>query len=262
MLQIKQYVRAASLDEAYDLYQKKNNVIIGGMHWLKMASKNVGSAIDLSGLGLDQIVELEDRFEIGAMVSLRQLELHEGLNAYCGGAVRDAVKDIVGVQFRNTATIGGSLYGRYGFSDLLCVFLPMASSVVLHKGGEVALKDYAEMKQDRDILVKLIIKKVPMKMAYIAQRHARTDFAMLNCGVSCLNGQWMAAVGAAPSRAKLVLDEKNLLSAVNEENAAAFGEAVAEQILFGSNMRGSAEYRRQIAPVLVKRAVLAAKGEN
>ncbi len=259
MLQIKQYVRAASLDEAYELNQKKNNVIVGGMHWLKMASKNVGTAIDLSALGLDQITETEDRFEIGAMVTLRQLELHEGLNAYCSNAARDAVKDIVGVQFRNTATVGGSLYGRYGFSDILCLFLPMDSTVVLHKGGEVALKDYAEMKPDRDILVKLIIKKKPLKMCYIAQRHARTDFAMLNCAVSCLDGQWMAAVGAAPSRAKLIVDEKQLLATVNEENAAAFGEAVAEQVLFGSNMRGSAEYRRMIAPVLVKRAVLAAE---
>ena len=50
MLQIKQYVKVTSLDEAYELNQKKNNVIIGGMHWLKMSSKSVGTAIDLSGL--------------------------------------------------------------------------------------------------------------------------------------------------------------------------------------------------------------------
>ncbi len=259
MIQIKQYLRPSTLEEAYELNQKKNNVIIGGMHWLKMASKNVGTAIDLSGLGLDTITETEDSFEIGAMVSLRQIELHEALNAYCGGAVRDAVKDIVGVQFRNTATVGGSLYGRYGFSDILCVFMAMDSCVVLHKGGEVPLCDYAEMKPDRDILVKLVIKKKPLKMAYIAQRHAKTDFAMLNCAVSCLDGQWMAAVGAAPARAKLVFDENKLLASVNEETAAAFGEAVAEQITFGSNMRGSASYRKLVAPVLVKRAVLAAE---
>ena len=31
MLQIKQYVKAQSLDEAYELNQKKSNVIVGGM---------------------------------------------------------------------------------------------------------------------------------------------------------------------------------------------------------------------------------------
>lgn len=125
MLKISQYVKVSSLEEAYELNQKKNNVIIGGMHWLKMMDKMVGTAIDLSGLGLDQIVETEDAFEIGCMVSLRQLEKHEGLNQYTAGAVADAVKDIVGVQFRNTATVGGSIYGRYGFSDVLTVFMAL-----------------------------------------------------------------------------------------------------------------------------------------
>ena len=63
MLQIKNYVKVASLEEAYELNQKKNNVIIGGMHWLKMSKASVGTAIDLSGLGLDQIVETEEQFE-------------------------------------------------------------------------------------------------------------------------------------------------------------------------------------------------------
>ena len=130
MLQLKQYIKVANLDEAYELNQKKNSVIVGGMHWLKMGKTAYGTAIDLSGLGLDQIVETDETFEIGCMVSLRQLETHEGLNTYTAGAVREAVKDIVGVQFRNTATVGGSIWGRYGFSDVLTVFLAMDTSTV------------------------------------------------------------------------------------------------------------------------------------
>ena len=37
-----------------------------------------------------------------------------------------------------------------------------------------------------------------------------------------------------------------------------FGAYVAGKLTFGSNMRGSAEYRKQIAAVLVRRAMLAA----
>ncbi len=263
MLQIKQYVKVTSLDEAYELNQKKANVIIGGMHWLKMSSRAVGTAIDLSGLGLDQIIETEEAFEIGCMVSLRQLETHEGLNAYTKHAVRDAVKDIVGVQFRNTATVGGSIFGRYGFSDVLTVFLAMDTYVVCHKAGEIALKDYAKQKADRDILVKLVVKKKPLQIAYLAQRHARTDFPMLTCAVGFYDGKWSAVIGARPSRAMVVADDKNMLagSKVTEEDAKAFAEYAAEQLVFGSNMRGSAAYRRQIAPVLVRRALLAAGEE-
>ena len=65
MLQLKQYVKVANLDEAYELNQKKNSVIVGGMHWLKMSKTVYGTAIDLSGLGLDQIVETDETFEIG-----------------------------------------------------------------------------------------------------------------------------------------------------------------------------------------------------
>lgn len=256
MLQIKQYVKANSLDEAYELNQKKNNVIIGGMHWLKMSKASVGTAIDLSGLGLNNIDETEDTFEIGCMVSLRDLELHDSLNTYTNGAVRNAVKDIVGVQFRNTATVGGSIFGRYGFSDVLTVFMAMDAYVVCYKGGMIPLYEYSQMKQDRDILIKLVVKKKSLKMAYIAQRHARTDFPILTCAISLMDGKCFTAVGARPQKAKLVISEA--VNEINEEAAAAFGKSVAEQLDFGSNMRASGEYRKTIAAVLVKRALLSA----
>ena len=262
MIQIKQYVKVKSLDEAYELNQKKNNVIIGGMHWLKMSKRMTGIAIDLSGLGLDQITETEDAFEIGCMTTLRQIERHEGLNKYTNGAVRDAVKDIVGTQFRNTATVGGSIFGRYGFSDVLTVFMAMDTTVVCHKAGEIPLVEYAQMKADRDILVKLIVKKVPLHIRYLAQRHARTDFPILTCAVSDVNGTWGAVVGARPKRAVLVKDAQGLVNEVNEDNALSFGKYVAENLTFESNLRGSAEYRETICAVLVKRALLSAGGES
>ena len=39
MFYYNQYVRAQSLDEAYELYQKKPNFVLGGMLWLKMKNK-------------------------------------------------------------------------------------------------------------------------------------------------------------------------------------------------------------------------------
>ena len=62
-----------------------------------------------NGLGLDQISETEDEFVIGCMATLRDLEVHPGLNAYTDGAVKQSVCHIVGVQFSNCATVGGSI---------------------------------------------------------------------------------------------------------------------------------------------------------
>ena len=73
MLKIKQYVKAESLEQAYELNQKKTNRIVGGMLWLKMSTAQIQTAIDLSGLGLDQIEESEEEFSIGCMVTLRRV---------------------------------------------------------------------------------------------------------------------------------------------------------------------------------------------
>ena len=55
MMTIREYKRAESLEEAWQLNQKRPNRVLGGMIWLKMENINVGTAIDLSGLGLDTI---------------------------------------------------------------------------------------------------------------------------------------------------------------------------------------------------------------
>ena len=132
MLSFNQYVRAQSLEEAYALCQKKSNVVLGGMLWLKMQNGNKGTAIDLCDLGLDQIEETPEEYRIGAMVSLRTLETHAGLNELTRGAMAESVKHIVGVQFRNVATVGGSIYGRFGFSDVLTLFMALDAKVELY----------------------------------------------------------------------------------------------------------------------------------
>ena len=145
---IREYKRAESLEEAWQLNQKKSNRVLGGMVWLKMGKMQIGTAIDLSSLGLDTIEETGEEFRIGCMVTLRDLELDPGLNSYTDGAARESVRHIVGVQFRNLATVGGSIYGRYGFSDVLTMFLTMDSYVELYKGGIVSMADFVSMKMD------------------------------------------------------------------------------------------------------------------
>jgi len=257
MITIQKYVRAGSLEEAYQLNQNKRNRVIGGMLWVKMGNGSVNTAIDLCDLDLDAIKENDEEFSIGASVTLRQLEMHEGLNAYACGAVRRAVKDIVGVQFRNMATVGGSLWGRFGFSDVLTVFLAMDSYVELYKGGVMPLEQFAAMGYDRDILVRLIVKKTPGCFAYQAMRIQRTDFPVIACAVSELDGAYRAVIGARPGRAMVVCDEKGLLAGgVTEESAKAFAGFVADKTPTQSNARGSAAYRTQLIRVLTERAAL------
>ena len=245
MITIQKYVRAQSLEEAWQLNQNKRGRILGGMLWLRLGKGSVNTAIDLCDLGLNTIEETEEAFSIGAMATLRDIEMHEGLNTYAAGAIADAVKDIVGVQFRNMATVGGSIWGRFGFSDVLTVFLALDSYVELYKGGIIPLEQFAKMKKDNDILVRLIVRKTPCKIVYSSVRNQRTDFPVIACAVSRMNGQYRASIGARPSRAMLLCSEKG-------EGFSAF---VAENAPTEGNMRGSAAYRTHLIRVLVERSM-------
>ena len=61
MMTIREYKRAETLEEAWQLNQKKANRVLGGMIWLKMENINVGTAIDLSGIsGITDVTGFAD----------------------------------------------------------------------------------------------------------------------------------------------------------------------------------------------------------
>ena len=256
MLRIKEYIRPQSLEEAYQLCQKKGNVVLGGMLWLKMQNRSVNTAIDLQDLGLDKIEENDEEYRIGAMVTLRQLEQHAGLERLTHGAMAEAVRHIVGVQFRNLATIGGSIYGRFGFSDVLTLFMAMGAKVELYNGGVMSVEAFTHLpREPRDILVAVIVPKDVKRAAYQSQRNASTDFPVLTCAVCETDEGVTYAVGARPALAVCV---KGLPADAPEETA----ETVTEQLQFGSSLRAGEEYRRRICRVLVRRALEAMNAQE
>ena len=259
MLRIMNYASPESLDEAYALLTKnKKNMILGGMIWLKMEDIQIPTAIDLSKLGLDQIEEDDTEFKIGAMVTLRQLETHQAFNEATCYVFRDAVKDIVGVQLRNLATVGGSIYGRYGFSEVITLLIGLDSYVELYKGGIVPLTEYADRDYDRDIVVNIIVKKRPVNMFYEAVRITETDLPVLTCaGVKFKDtGVCNICIGARPGRAIVVKDTEGILAGgINEKSVEEFSTFVKKNVPTAGNMRGSAEYRSHLSGVLAGRAL-------
>ena len=213
-----------------------------------MGKRRIGALIDLSGLGLDTIEETGESFVLGAMVTLRQLETDARLKEAFGSGFADMTRHIVGVQFRNCATLGGSLYSRFGFSDVLTWLLALDCDVELAGAGVMPLAQYAAMPYDRDILARVIVRKTGRKAVYESFRNTETDIPVLTCAASSLEGGLRLVIGGRPMRALAVegLSLSDPMETIAEK---------AQSLPFGSNMRASAQYRRHLAGVLAKRAV-------
>ena len=248
MAQYKNYVIAQTLDEAYELNAKKSTVIVAGNMWLRMCGMRRQTALDLSALGLDFIKEDEQGFIIGAMTTLRTMETHPALNAAFGGVFARAFEPIVGTQFRNGATVGGSVFSRFGFSDVSTLLLAMGAKVVTHARGEVPLGEFQKEKWDRDILTAIRIEK-GRSAAIESVRLSKTDIPVLVCAASADERGVRVALGSRPARAMIVAE-----GAKPEELDYM---RMAADIPMGTNARASEAYRRKVAPVLMERAVQA-----
>ncbi len=257
MFDLKEFCRVQSLEQADGLLQEDNkNVILGGLLWMRMGSRQYHTGIDLSGLGLDRIEDKGDRIDIGAMACLRQLETSAHLTDNFGPLIRDAVSSIVGVQFRNLATVGGTVFSRFSFSDLITALLVLDTRVHLHRGGVVPLADFLESSPGRDILVRLSIPKQEIKTSYQSFRKTATDFPVLAAALARNKTGWKIALGARPSRARLAPQTAELLpSAPSARQVDAACTAIVRELGFGSDQRGGKAYREQLAKILIKRGI-------
>ena len=152
------------------------------------------------------------------------------------------------------ATIGGSIWGRFGFSDVLTVFLAMDTYVELYQGGRIPLREFAGQKPDQDILVRLVIKKTSGCFSYASVRNQSTDFPVIACAASVVDGEYRLSVGARPGRAMLLLDEEGLLSEkLTEDSIEDFAMWAEKHIPTGSNHRAGAKYRSRLIRILSQR---------
>lgn len=257
-MKIKNYYIPDSIDEAYKIMEKEEGVIIGGGAFLHLGKRNINSAIDIGKLGLDFIKENEESIEIGAAVTLREIEKSDLLHKYYNDILSKTVSCIMGVQIRNVATIGGTIAGKYGFSDFLTSLLALNAQVVLYKKGRISLEEYLNENIEKDILLRAEIKKADINAKYLNLKNTSTDFSILNAAVVNKDGKCRIAIGARPGAAKLCYKAMEYIDreGINGESALKAGEIASEELKFGSDIKSSAGYRKELCQILVKRALL------
>jgi CO/xanthine dehydrogenase FAD-binding subunit len=259
-MHIGRYEFPRSLDEAAAEIFKEGAVPLGGAVWTNAVSRPIHYALDLSQLGLKYIEDCCGEVAIGAMATLRDIEVSEGLNnAFCG-VFSKALGHIVGVQLRNVVTAGGSVAGKYGFSDLNTVLAALDAIVVFHDGSMTSCAEFLAAPRNAPFLIKELRVPKGSVASYQALRIAANDFPVLNVCVAVAASGWRVAVGSRPASARLSLRAAEFLGlgVQSEDRAVQAGLLAASELKFGDDTRGSAEYRKEICAVLVKRAIIEA----
>ncbi|BCR36739.1 FAD binding domain-containing protein [Mariniplasma anaerobium] len=259
-MEINLYHKAKSLKEAYEiLNQNPKNSILGGGTWLKQSSSTLDTLIDLCELGLDQIIETKEAIEIGALVTLYEIESNLAIKALGKGFISESLSNILGVGFRNIATIGGTIAGRYAFSDFITSLLTLDVKLLFFPKKEISLEDFLNTKgKMTDILTHIIIKKSPGKGFFKKVSGTTLEFAILDIAVYQENHTYKISLGSRPSVAMLSHEAAEFLNKqekITEEVLEQTVEIVLDTVKLGSNKAATKEYREVLAKTYVKRGI-------
>ena len=253
-LRAENYYRAASLEDAYKkLNENPKNAIVAGGLWMKKTGLQYATLIDLADLKLDQIKEVKDEIHVGAMVSLRDFETNPAINNLFSGATAFAVREVMGPAFRNSATIGGSIYGRYPFSDVITGLLPLNVRLRFYPEQEMSLEEWLSYKGKLNaILEEIIIKKEEGKGYFKKVKMTSLDFPMVNIAVAKRGEKNYIAVGSRPAAAALA---KKAMEEANKGNYEEAGRLAAEELSYLDSSNVSKEYREDVVRVYVRRGL-------
>jgi carbon-monoxide dehydrogenase medium subunit len=219
----------------------------------------------------------KDGLRIGALTTISELDESPLIDGPYE-IIRDAASQMATLQIRNTATIGGNLIGANPCADLppVLIVLDATAEVVSGKGTrEVPIQDLITGPRQtvlaKDELLAAIL--VPQPPPGFGAAYARfglrkgNSIAVATVAASLILDDDGAvrdvrlALGAVAPRplnvdaAKLWLEDRKLNGDAFAEVARAAMEA-AQPI---SDIRGSAEYRRELVGVLTRRALVAAE---
>lgn len=256
-MKVKNYVRVKSLEEAHTLYcASPLNKILGGGLWLKKGNASIDTLIDLSLLGLDKIEEEDNYIKVGALVSQRQFETSPLIKEVFTGMLSEATSQIMGPAFRECATIGGSIMGKFGFSDLLTALLATEARLVFYPYKEISLEEFLNSAtMNKDILTHVLIRKCHRRSYFKKVCLTALDYPIVNVAIThCIrHDQYSIAVGSRAGVATLAKDVMDLVN--NGEKDFAKASEEISKLKFTDNLSAKADYREHLAKIYVRRGL-------
>ncbi len=273
-----EYHRPETLDEALTLlstHGDEGKVLAGGMSLIPLMKLRFAAPehlIDINRIpGLDGLEEADGQLRVGAMTRHTTLE-HSELLKQRYPVMAQAAPMISDPIVRNLGTIGGSLAHADPAGDWGSVMLAMNATVIVRSANaerEVPIGEFLEdtfttTLEPNEILTEIRVPQPGGRSggAYLKMERKVGDFATVAVGVhlELSNG----SIGRA-GIALTAVGSKNIQASEAEQSLAgaeptdeAFAEAgrlAAAASEPNSDVRGSAEYKRHIVEVFVRRGL-------
>lgn len=268
-----EYTRAGSVEEALALLAEHGDdakLLAGGHSLLPLMKLRLATPAVLVDVGrlseLSYVRDAGDHVAIGALTRHRDLEVSDVIATHAPLLQRAA--SLVGdPQVRHRGTIGGSLVHGDPAGDLPAAALALDTTVVVRGpsgerevAGERFFSGFLEtdVRPDEMVVEVRVPKATGVGWSYQKFTRRAHDWAIVGVATARRNGAASVALvnmGSRPFRATVA--EQALAEGATDAAAA---ELAAEGTEPASDVNASAEYRRHLARVLVRRALEEATG--
>ncbi len=269
---VEAFYRPGTVREALRLLQNGKNrarFVAGGTDLVVEADRSTRILIDITRAGLSYIRRRGQTCVIGATTTMATLEHSPAIRALAGGILARAAATCGSVQIRNMATLGGNLANGSPAADTATPLLALDSKVVLADARgrrKIPLAAfYSGSRKTKTLIVEVAIPVPPRGARWSFQKLGRTedDISLVNAAAGLQldskgRAKWVRiALGAvAPTPIRAVNAEKLLVGRkADEATLAEVFDEVEREVRPITDVRASAEYRREMCRVLVGRAL-------
>jgi carbon-monoxide dehydrogenase medium subunit len=265
-----EYVRASTQEEAFDaLGQPDAKAIAGGQSLLplmKLRLARPSLLVDVSRLALRDLESTSHGTRLGSLATWDDLARAQELRTPGLAAVAECARGIGDLQIRNRGTIGGGLAHADPASDMPAVVLAFDGQIRLRSSsGErtVAASDFfsgpfeTALREDELMLdITLPAPAAASGSAYVSVEHPASGFAL--AGAAAL----VSLEGDRPSRCSVALSgvagrplSLSIAPAGSDEELIESAAGAARAVDAMGDRYAPSEYRRQLAEVVVRRAL-------
>ncbi len=270
---IKRYHYARDVEEALSLlaaYEGRGAVLAGGVDIARGLPREIEGLIDIATAGLSGISAADGGIAIGATTTLEEIRTSGTVRGYLGGFLAEVMEHVANWALRNTATLGGAVVSAHPWADIPTALVALGAEVRWRTEERPERAPIEELygRPFRAIFRRAVLTEIRLPRwdgDFAFEKIARNagDIALINCACGLgLDAEgkiaWArVAVGATPFRGTRLPGAEGILAGEkpNPDLFAEAGERAAAEAKIGDDIRASAEWRRRVTPVIVRRAL-------